>query len=70
MASDSTHRTMIDDHINALASDKMGNLWIATDGGLQVYNPRMTSSPTTLKRTGKSETTASPAYTMPAATGC
>ena len=34
-------RTLIDDHINALAKDKSGNLWIATNGGLQVYNPKM-----------------------------
>ncbi len=36
-------RTLIDDHINALCSDKSGNLWIATNGGLQVYNPKMDS---------------------------
>ena len=34
-------KTVIDDHINALSCDKSGNLWIATNGGLQVYNPRM-----------------------------
>ena len=34
-------KTLIDDHINALTVDKAGNLWIATNGGLQVYNPRM-----------------------------
>jgi len=34
-------KTLIDDHINALAKDKSGNLWIATNGGLQVYNPKM-----------------------------
>ena len=39
---DST-RTLIDDHINALCGDKSGNLWIATNGGLQVYNPKMES---------------------------
>ena len=33
--------TLIDNHINALCSDKSGNLWIATNGGLQVYNPKM-----------------------------
>ena len=33
--------TLIDDHVNALCTDKVGNLWIATNGGLQVYNPRM-----------------------------
>ena len=40
MARDSS-LTLIDDHINALCSDKSGNLWIATSGGLQVYNPKM-----------------------------
>ncbi len=34
-------KTVIDDHINALCADKSGNLWIATNGGLQVYNPTM-----------------------------
>jgi ligand-binding sensor domain-containing protein/AraC-like DNA-binding protein/CheY-like chemotaxis protein len=34
-------KTLIDDHINALCSDKTGNLWIATNGGLQVYSPKM-----------------------------
>ena len=34
-------RTLINDHINALCADKTGNLWIATNGGLQVYNPKM-----------------------------
>jgi len=32
---------LIDDHINDLCSDRAGNLWIATRGGLQVFNPRM-----------------------------
>jgi len=36
-------KTLIDDHINALCCDKSGNLWIATNGGLQVYNPKMDS---------------------------
>ncbi len=34
-------KTIIDDHINALSTDQSGNLWIATNGGLQVYNPKM-----------------------------
>lgn len=34
-------KTVIDDHINALCGDQSGNLWIATNGGLQVYNPKM-----------------------------
>lgn len=40
-ASRDSMRTLIDDHINALAKDNSGNLWIATNGGLQVYNPKM-----------------------------
>lgn len=32
---------LIDNHINALCTDGNGNLWIATDEGLQNYNPRM-----------------------------
>ena len=34
-------KTIIDDHINALCTDQSGNLWIATNGGLQVYNPKL-----------------------------
>lgn len=34
-------KTLIDDHVNALTSDKFGNVWIATNGGLQVFNPQM-----------------------------
>ena len=34
-------KTIIDDHINDLCCDKVGNLWIATNGGLQVYNTKM-----------------------------
>ena len=34
-------KTLIDDHVNALCSDQSGNLWIATNGGLQVYSPKM-----------------------------
>ena len=45
--------TVIDDHINALASDKTGNLWIATNGGLQVYNPTMNTFSTYTKENGK-----------------
>ena len=36
-------RTLIDDHINDLCHDKTGNLWIATNGGLQIYNSKMNS---------------------------
>lgn len=34
-------KTLINDRINALTKDNTGNLWIATNGGLQVYNPKM-----------------------------
>lgn len=37
---DSMH-TLIDDRINDLCTDKSGNLWIATSGGLQVFNTRL-----------------------------
>jgi len=46
-------RTVIDDHINALTSDKNGNLWIATNGGLQVFNATMESFSTYTKENGK-----------------
>jgi len=52
-AMDSTRRVMIDDHINALTSDKMGNLWVATEGGLQVYNPRTDQFSNYTKENGK-----------------
>ena len=52
-AMDSTRRMMIDDHINALTSDKMGNLWVATEGGLQVYNPRTDQFSNYTKENGK-----------------
>jgi len=45
--------SVIDDHINALSSDKTGNLWIATNGGLQVYNPTMNTFSTYTKENGK-----------------
>ena len=40
-ATDSLKSTIANDHINDLAVDKVGNLWVATDGGLQMYNMRM-----------------------------
>ena len=49
-------RTIINDHINALCADKTGSLWIATDGGLQVYNPRMNTFSTYTKENGKLST--------------
>ena len=48
--------TLIDDHINALCKDKIGNLWIATNGGLQVYNPRMNSFSSYTRENGKLST--------------
>lgn len=48
--------TLIDDHINALCQDKIGNLWIATNGGLQVYNPRMNSFSSYTRENGKLST--------------
>ena len=48
--------TLIDDHINALCSDRTGSLWIATNGGLQVFNPRMNTFSTYTKESGKLNT--------------
>jgi ligand-binding sensor domain-containing protein/AraC-like DNA-binding protein/DNA-binding response OmpR family regulator len=39
--SDSVRKTLIDDHIHALCTDKSGNLWIATEGGLQMFNIKL-----------------------------
>ena len=55
LAKDST-KTLIDDHVNALCVDKIGNLWIATNGGLQVYNPRMNSFSSYTRESGKLNT--------------
>ena len=49
-------KTLIDDHINDLCTDKIGNLWIATNGGLQVYNPRMSSFSSYTRENGKLNT--------------
>jgi ligand-binding sensor domain-containing protein/AraC-like DNA-binding protein/DNA-binding NarL/FixJ family response regulator len=46
-------KTLIDDHINALCTDKVGNLWIATNGGLQVYNPKMNTFSSYTRENGK-----------------
>ena len=46
-------KTLIDDHVNALCTDKIGNLWIATNGGLQVYNHRMNTFSTYTRENGK-----------------
>ena len=46
-------KTLIDDHINALCTDQVGNLWIGTAGGLQIYNPRMNSFSPFTRENGK-----------------
>ena len=51
-AKDSTG-TLIDDHINSLCTDQVGNLWIATNGGLQVFNPKMNTFSSYTKENGK-----------------
>ena len=56
LAKDSMRTTLIDDHINDLCVDKIGNLWIATNGGLQVYNPRMNTFSAYTKENGKLNT--------------
>ena len=53
---DSTQRMMIDDHINAMTCDNQGNLWIATDGGLQIYNPKMDQFSNYTRELGKIRT--------------
>ncbi len=50
---DNNKKTLIDDHVNALAQDKTGNLWIATDGGVQVYNLKMGTFSNYTKESGK-----------------
>ena len=55
LATDSS-TTLIDDHINALCTDKIGNLWIATNGGMQVYNPRMNTFSSYTRENGKLST--------------
>ncbi len=55
LAKDST-ATLIDDHVNALCTDKIGNLWIATNGGLQVYNPKMNTFSSYTRENGKLNT--------------
>jgi len=40
-ASNGVKNTLINDHINALCLDRVSNLWIATEGGLQMYNPHL-----------------------------
>ena len=42
-STDEEKGALLNDHVNALCTDNVGNLWIATEGGLQVYNLRMHS---------------------------
>lgn len=51
-AADSS-KTLINNHINALCKDKTGNLWIATAGGLQVFNPKMNTFSAYTKENGR-----------------
>ncbi|MBR1484547.1 MAG: helix-turn-helix domain-containing protein [Prevotella sp.] len=37
----SADHKIVNNHINAMCTDKNGILWIATEGGLQNYNPRL-----------------------------
>ena len=46
-------KTLIDDHIQALCTDKVGNLWIATNGGLQVFSTKMNTFSSYTKENGK-----------------
>ena len=55
LATDSA-TTLIDDHVNALCTDKIGNLWIATNGGMQVYNPKMNTFSSYTRENGKLST--------------
>lgn len=50
---DSLRKTVINDHINALCTDRSGNLWIATEGGLQMFNVRMETFSNHTKENGK-----------------
>lgn len=52
-AANDSMKTLIDDHVNALCSDKSGNLWIATNGGLQVYSPTMNTFSSYTRESGK-----------------
>ena len=52
-ASTDEQNTLIDDHVNALCTDKAGNIWIATNGGLQVYSTRMNTFSNYTRESGK-----------------
>lgn len=55
-ASKDNMHTLINDNVNALCTDKSGNLWIATNGGLQVFNLRMNTFSTYTRENGKLNT--------------
>ena len=52
----SEYVTLIDNHINAMCTDKNGNLWIATEGGMQMYNLRMNTFSSYTKNRTKLQT--------------
>ena len=52
-AADGGQSMLIDDHINALCTDRVGNLWIATNGGMQVFNPKMNTFSSYTRENGK-----------------
>ena len=52
-AADGGQSSLIDDHINALCTDRVGNLWIATNGGMQVFNPKMNTFSSYTRENGK-----------------
>ncbi|MBP3512082.1 MAG: helix-turn-helix domain-containing protein [Prevotella sp.] len=49
-------RTLVNNTINDLCTDKTGNLWIATNGGLQVFNPRTKNFAAYTSENGKMST--------------
>ena len=54
-ANDSS-RTLINNQVTSLCTDKSGNLWIATAGGLQVYSLRMNNFSSYTKENGRLHT--------------
>ncbi len=44
---------LLNDHVNALEVDNSGNLWIATEGGLQMYNLRINTFSNFTKQNNK-----------------
>lgn len=54
--SENGQTALIDNHINALCKDKRGCLWIATNGGIQMYNPQMNTFSSYTKDRNKLQT--------------